>query len=66
MSKYGKYQLQSDQIKEIRKKIWKVYVFLYKKIDKSINNWRHKEYDYKNANYYDFFKLDYYNPNAFN
>lgn len=39
---------------------------MHKKIGKSIDNQKYKKYNYENANYYDFFKLDYYELNAFN
>lgn len=39
---------------------------MYEKIGESMDSQKYKEYNYKNANSYDFFKLDYYKPDAFN
>lgn len=39
---------------------------MHKKIGKNIDSQKYKKYNYKNTNYYNFFELDYYKPNAFN
>lgn len=61
---YGKRHSQFDHPQEVGKKSQKMHTFLQEEID--IDNQIEKEYDHKNANYYDSPMLDYYEPDAFN